>query len=377
LFLVIFLYTLYLMVRHVARNLFLIDVVPTSGFDLGDLLDGRVNMNVLLLNVERFSLPQSGEKNVKRFDLAATSWEELWNAATETVHGSPASIILVEHLEIRMHDVSENRKKLRFIELLVETYRRNVLLVSASDPLADFRLEPAQENGGSTRRASDQRVRWQSLLTSFTRMVAEDKGDPDKFRARMSEGSSEVQRLLSRECYPDAALQAIGLQLNLEVNPVPASISARILESARSHYQGLWSTCSEEERRVLMHVALGGFVSPKNKKIVATLLERGLLDRRPQLRVMNSTFAKFIVSEHRRSEVSRSDERSTQTGWSIARMPVLLLLVSLVLFLYLTQQQVLSSTMAFISTASAFLPALFRLIGTITSDRGSNTREGE
>jgi len=375
LFLAGFLCALYLMARYVARELFLIDVTPATDFEVGDVSRGRVHANILFLMADDISLALTGERGVARCDLSTQSWEDVWKVMTEARTGSPDSIVLIEHLENRMHDTSENRKKLRLIESLAQQHPGKLILVSASDPLADFRFESSLENGGKKSHGSDQRSRWQSVLGSFTRIVVADKGDADKFSALVSNGATNVQNVVFQECYSDAALQEIGRQVNLESSREPESVLTRVLENARSHYQRLWSTCSENERRALMHTALGGFVSPKNKHTVAALLQRGLLTRTPQLRTMNATFGKFIVSEYRRSEVSRSDSRSTQTGWSIARVPVLLLLVSVVLFLYLTQQQILNSTMAFISTASAFLPALFRLIGTISSDKGSNGKE--
>jgi hypothetical protein len=378
LLLVAFLLVLYLMVRYVAREIFLLDVSASPRVVPGDTLLREGRANILLLTVEDSVNDVLDGENSESFDLARESWEDLRKTASRVDDLQRETVLIIRHLENRMHDIGENRKKLRLIESLVYTSRRRVVLVSTCDPLADFRLDPEDENGGVGNRHAEQRVRWQALLSGFSRVVVYDRGDPDEFVSAAWEQKGALRRMLLKECQHDAVLQAIGRQMNAEVGSIPVPVmNTRILEYARSHYHRLWSTCSEDERRVLLHVALGGFVSCKNKQIVGVLLQRGLLDRSPHLHVMNTTFGRFILSEHRRGEVHRSDSRTKQTGWSIARVPVLLLLVSVVLFLYLTQQEILTSSIAFISTASALLPALFRLIGTIASDKGLNGKETE
>ena len=314
------LYLLFVLVKNVAQQFFLIDVTVPGQDGLADILRRKIESNILVLNTTRDSVqPLLGTSSVHILDLAQTSWDKIW-VDVEGVPSLPADkVIVVDHFEYRMHDSPENCNKLRLLELLIYTYGRTVVLVSTVDPLFEFSFGRPPEGQQEETHRSDELERWKSVLGTCMRVFVMDKGHHEE-----------------------------------------------VLESSRARYHRLWATCSGDERRVLLHVAVGGFVSPKNQAVVSALLQRGLLARTPNLRVMNKTFGTFLMSEQNTREVARLDARSVRTGWSSMRVPFLLLLLGAALFLFITQQAVLNTTMAFISTAAALLPALFRLFGMLT-----------
>ncbi len=117
------------------------------------------------------------------------------------------------------------------------------------------------------------------------------------------------------------------------------------------------------------HVALGGYVSYRNRTVVRSLQERGLLIRAPNLRIMSKGLLRFLLSSHLQEEVRRTEAGKTHTGWNALKIPLFLVLVAVVFFLFVTQQDVLNSTMAFISVLSALVPALLRFVGMLTTGR--------
>ena len=166
-------------------------------------------------------------------------------------------------------------------------------------------------------------------------------------------------------------LQRIGEEIlkacTSESSQMESAVIRGILDRARSYYRRLWALCSIEERRALLDAATGDYMSYSNLGAARSLEERGLLTRSPNVKPMNRSFSAFLRSGDLEEEVRSIEGEAQSTDWKKIRVAFQALLVAAVLFLFLTQREIITSVMAFISLTSALLPGIFNLLGFITA----------
>jgi hypothetical protein len=318
-------------------------------------------------------------------DIAERPWEKQAETRDCVAALPPATIVLVDHLEFEMENVETNVHKIELIEEIVQVYRRRAVLHSGAEPLSSFDLR-REKNGETETSQEDHTARWKSVLSGFTRVYHEEKNDCGAWQRDLAGRGIAAQphsrdggpaeafsRLVFAECGNFTELQRIGEEV-FRVCATPASqvesaVVRRVLDRARPFYRRLWALCSIEERRVLLDAATGDYVSYSNLGAVHSLEERGLLIRRPNVKTMNRSFSAFLHSGGLEEEVHSRGGEAEATDWKRMRVAFQMLLVAAVLFLFLTQQEIITSAMAFISIASALLPGIFKLIGFMTAKK--------
>lgn len=229
-----------------------------------------------------------------------------------------------------------------FLGLTTSFLGRNIFLIDLKQPLsAAARRKKAGEGGGDT-----------------TRDTAGGNGDRPP---------ATLAELLVRECSAHACLEKV----RDELAPVLAgeegeTITAEQLleeigERAESDYQQLWESSSDEEKLALVHLGEEGLLNAKNRRAIRCLLGRRLIRRDPEPRLLNESFRLFVLSDACREEVAKLE--TTESAWDRLRGPLSLLLVAIVVFVALTQQEFLDSTIALLSGIIAAIPVIFRFFG--------------
>jgi hypothetical protein len=229
--------------------------------------------------------------------------------------------------------------------------------------------------------------RWVRLLGQFARVAVRDHagekflgeleaaaGDSgDKRRKRIKQAAI---RVLMQECRRPA-LERIGLNLmrTLPSNGLSTNdLIGRLREEADTYYEALWTVLGDRERLVVAQLASGAVVNPSMKGAVARLLGRGILERGPELRVMNESFERFVRDRAPDSVIRQWELAGFSSTWELIRAPLVLGWVALALFLFWTQRDLLGSTIAFLTTAGAGLATFARMVDL---SRASVARSGD
>jgi len=134
-----------------------------------------------------------------------------------------------------------------------------------------------------------------------------------------------------------------------------------VVDQARAYHLALWATCSQDERCALIHLALDGLISSKNTD-VRQLMKRGLVVMDPGLRLMDESFRRFVISSQYDEDID-AWRQAGGSNWELMKAPLLLILLSVSLFLFVTQKEVYDSSVSFVSALTAGLAALFKLLG--------------
>ena len=290
--------------------------------------------------------------------------------------------IALNYFEYNREDPKTNREKVRLLESLL-IHNRKVVIVSSVD-LTDFCFEETGEghtngNGVAVTGSAEK------LLDSFFRVYVEDNGDSQSFlqQHRQLEMAWALKprwernrlkallKVLKSECEPRKHLQEIGEALiakpELETL-TPEEIILHVQEKANAYYHSIWETCSKDEKLTLCNLAKYHLVSSKNPDL-PRLMKRGLIYKRPQLRIMNESLSRFIMAEGSPEKLIEWQREGGDSSWAMLRVPLFIILISAAAFLFVSQRDLYNSTLAFVSAFAAGMPSLVKLLGLFQSGK--------
>lgn len=363
------------LVLFVARNLFLLepdDTLLPAGSPAP--FAGR---NLFLVNRHRdWRMPDLGEH--QRIDL---------RLLRDTAHGSDRlrqslrdardGDVVVDGFGERMQDDAFQERVLKFLERLVSVHPYRVVVRSTEYPEMLFapekhrRIDPVDGGAASTQE------RWRRLLSSFVlfdedlrsyRQVGEEIPAPASTEATAP--PMIKSKLLREECGGNPALLRIGSRLDKTAGSrTREQLLEEFGEEAAVYYRKLWASCSPEEEVVLGHLAEDGFVNEKNRRTVRRLIARELVRRDPNLRLMNETFRRFVVSSICKSEVRAVEQEAEPSAWDKLRLPLFVGLATSLVFFFTTQQALLDGAAGTITGIAAGVPALIQMIDLMGAGR--------
>jgi hypothetical protein len=219
----------------------------------------------------------------------------------------------------------------------------------------------------------DIRARWTALFTGWETIYAADI-EADEF---VEKNAAFVAILKTKS--PWRYIVEIGKVL-VENETLPKDwhdrakineVISQVVEQARSYHQSVWESCSEGQRCTLIHIAQDGMLSPKNKHL-RLLVKRGLVVCDPSLRLMDESFRRFVISVARHEDIEGWRQQEGGSTWELMKAPLLIILVSVALFLFVTQKDVYDSSIGFLSAAATGVAALFKFLGMFQRARSGN-----
>lgn len=356
---------LYLIVRFIARKLFLIDVheplwlmpppplKPTLGDHIflvyaGKLLDeltgARSERNVFLdvgfAQLQQAASPAAWEAKLLEIDRAAA--------------GMNVRIIDFDH---DLTNAALTMRMLTFLERLLSLPNRTIIMASKVSPAAFL----------ATITNADLRRRWTTVLESFV-WVTESQLEPAA-PLREPRDTRDNAEWLTCETEQGAFLQGLRGELEeLARHADREQLIDELLERSNAYYGGLWASCSSTEKILLNQLAREGVLNGKDRRAVRRLLARGLVRRSPNLRLFNETFRRYVVAAARRDQVP-VDAQDGASAWDMIRLPLFVVLVSVMIMIFATQKDLLNMTTGLVAALTTGVPAIVRLFGLFTERR--------
>ena len=177
--------------------------------------------------------------------------------------------------------------------------------------------------------------------------------------------------MLYAECAPREPLQGLALQmlehkgffdLNRE------HLLGRLINQARAYYKYIWNSCSPGEQQTLSHLAQDHMLSHRDPDI-ANLLKRGLIVKDEGLHLFNESFRRFVKSTEQLACVAEADAEARKGSlWQILKVPILVGLMAIAGFLFVTQQDLFSSSLALVTGVTTIISALFKALSMFRAD---------
>jgi hypothetical protein len=130
----------------------------------------------------------------------------------------------------------------------------------------------------------------------------------------------------------------------------------------RCRYEYWWADCTPSEKLALWHVVNDRFLHAGNSKLYP-LLWKGLLKLDPDIKLRSKSFHLFVKQVGDRDELAFLRDDLKPSTWAKVSRPLLLGLLSAVIFLAVTQENVRDVIIALVPVLPAFLIEIPRLIG--------------
>lgn len=390
---------LFVLLRFVVVRVFLLNLddpmtmLYMNEFQHSERLPKRfVVLGAPFLNVGRLV----DESKFKRISMEDDTLWQNNGAGKQKETALETKPLAIDNFDYRSDDPEWNLKRLELLERL-QGESHPVIVFSRHDPfrfcLTSSCAESRQQaNGAFPANATD---RWMNVVSSFWVIHIEDKGEWQNFKKSLDEDKNQqvssnghskrrFMRLvrwpkpklqengnhfaafyeaLADECGPRSYLQKVGE--GILKHPKSKELNSQqlvrlLVEQAEAYYKAIWATCTSDQKLTLYYLAQDRLVSAKNVE-VRRLMRRGLIVRDPDVRLMNESFRQFVLSTVVPDEIGASER--TGSSWSKLRLPLLLVLVGVALFLLVAHPELYSSSMAIITALATGIPAVFKLLG--------------
>jgi hypothetical protein len=374
----------YLWMRLAVKKIFLLNLHGPTSYSFASLVAGEAGDNLFVILDPPFT--QSRNLDGERFhclrmrDVSGSpGWAEVFDY--DALPGGD-KLIALDEFEHEAGDPAANRQKAQFLKELLRRGRR-MFVISTIEPSRYYFAD-----GPDGARSCEDLDIWSGLVSNLFTVYAEDQGEAEWFVEKVEE---ENQKLLSNgswgdrpreeredllaalkeECSPKAVLQRLGLEIPRHpdfVKLTRAHLIGRIRNQAGLYYRDIWTISSNEEKLTLFHLAQDKLLSPNDPEI-ATLLRKGLIVRDPDVHLMNESFRQFVKSDGCARDVAECEKEAKKDSlWHIMKPPLLVVLISVVLFLFITQRDLYTSSLAIMTAITTAIPALFKVLSLFQKD---------
>jgi hypothetical protein len=380
-----FLLPLFLFVNFIVRKVFLLDAQKPASHSLKKLLSEKIDRNAFVIVNAPFVKKEPAQgSNLHLRDLPSIAATSNWADTFDFNEGGDEGAIALDQFDYRIDDPQINLQKLKLVQNLLEKQR--TLLIFSSADSSQYRFS----NGGNghANGERDEAGNWAGLIISnFFIEYAEDTDDGSSFKEKVDQvkdwflahgsperSQKEIDELFDTlyvECAPREPLQRVGLQLLSQrafIKLNREELIERIASQGRTYYTHLWNSCSPGERQTLCHLAQDRLLSHRDPDI-EPLLRRELIVRDQDLHLFNQSFRQFVDSAERVSFVVEQDKQTQQGSlWQTLKVPIMVAMLAITAFLFITQQDLFSSSLALVTGITTLIPALFKVMTMFHSD---------
>jgi hypothetical protein len=140
-------------------------------------------------------------------------------------------------------------------------------------------------------------------------------------------------------------------------------------------FECVWEGLNDREKWLLYCLANDGLINHKNESTIYSLLNKNLIviyDQR--IRLVSYSFREFIISRDNTDDEKKLLVKMKSGGsWDFVRFIVVVLIISVFIFLFLTRQEVSTKIIGLLTSLSVVLPLIFKL-GSSTAPAGAEKK---
>jgi len=352
---------------------------------LKKLLSEKIDRNAFVVVNAPFVKKEPAQgSNLYLKDLPSLATTANWADISDFNAVGEEAAIALDQFDYGIDDPQINLQKLKLVQNLLE--KQKTLLIFSSAESSQYRFSKGENGHANGER--DEAGNWAGLIISnFFIEYAEDTDDGSSFKEKLDQvkawflaqgtagrSQKEIDELFDTlyvECAPREPLQRVGLQIlsqRVFIKLRREELIGRIVNQGRTYYTHLWNSCSPGERQTLGHLAQDRLLSHRDPDI-EPLLRRELIVRDQDLHLFNQSFRQFVKSAERVSFVAEQDKQTQQGSlWQTLKVPIMVTMLAITAFLFITQQDLFSSSLALVTGITTLIPALFKVMTMFQSD---------
>ena len=290
--------------------------------------------------------------------------------------------IHISNLETHLVDPKRRGMALRLLEQMMTPdtpgISRALVVTTTVDPIAHFEELFDKERTGIYRDAIPEveLSRILLVLSHFHRAYEPTVTDDGSADPWLDYHSREWRRVLAWEtrarCLQDVSEELTTLWAG-KARVKHQDLERAVVMRASALYQLMWTSCTRREKLVLVQLAQEGFVTPQSGDVVAALMAKGLIVRRPGPALFNHTFRTFLRNIERSAVVEEWEHAEGQGVWLVAGRLVASTVVAGGLFFLMTQGYSVEALLPVVSGTGVFgVPLLRNLVARFTGGPSSS-----
>ena len=102
---------------------------------------------------------------------------------------------------------------------------------------------------------------------------------------------------------------------------------------------------------------------------IEALLRRELIVRDQDIHLFNHSFRQFVKSAEKISFAAEQDKQAQQGSlWQTLKVPILVTMLAIAAFLFVTQQDLFSSSLALVTGLTTLIPAMLKVMSMFHAD---------
>ena len=324
-------------------------------------------------------------------DLRMTTDKENWsNAILKDLEQATKrkSTIALDHFEYQLGHPQHDHEKRNLVEGLLMSGHHVYILSSVNLLHHSFSSTPQTQKDSPPSEQTHSDIDWGYIFQSFLLLYFSEPATPQLIQETIiqkTEASTPTQlsdqnpivQAFQTECGPTAHLRSLGQWIRQRTEWIawsPDQLVANVLRLAKPYYYTLWKSCSIEEKMALFHIAKDGFVHAAHQEL-PMLHQKGLIRFTPQIQIMNESFGRYILLAADREDLITLERTQSPNTWSRLKLPLLLGVGLLILFMFATQQEFKNSLLALISLLPVILPAFPELPSFLSASKLGESSE--
>lgn len=286
--------------------------------------------------------------------------DEDWKNLKAEVIKPKYKMVIINHFEYNMQDEVANIAKLQLIEELMVKSKCKIIILSTIHPLSFL----DSLNSGTLDKSIQDIDRWHVLMGHFrisimpiTKQFSEYK--PSWHQILFSE--TEYTHFLQ-----DMQQVAVGIAKGVQENEAVEKadqLAYKLQVTSQYFYMYIWQSLTKEEKFLLYDLAEDNLVNSYDDYNLTMLIAKGvIIQSNGLLRLFNRGFRNFILTAIGNSEVLKIKERIRESGnWNNLKTPLVLIILSILAFLLISQQEAYSRLLTYIAALSAGVPAVLKI----------------
>jgi len=384
---------LFLLIDFMVRKVFLLDVHKPTSHSLKKFLCDKIERNVfVVVNAPFFKKMRfkASTLHLQRFSDLTGAKE--WNGTFDESKCGEVDVIAFDQFEYQMDDPQMNKRRLALLDELLK--KKKTLLLFSTVARSEYSFENGNANGDEDGAGAWAEVLISNFFTEYAEdtddRYAIDANDKSSFRqlveiqralimseplqGRKAKDVKELIDTLYTECAPRVPLQDVGLHILKTKDFVTLTkdhLLGRIISQARPYYNYLWRSCSTREKQTLCHLAQDRRLSHRDPDI-QSLLKREVIVRDEGLHVFNESFRKFVLAAEQRLDIAEHEQKAREESlWQTLKVPILATMIFVAAFLFWTQQDFFSSSLAVVTGVTGLISAVFKLTSVFHVEGGA------
>jgi len=137
---------------------------------------------------------------------------------------------------------------------------------------------------------------------------------------------------------------------------------AETIERLAGFYSFLWGQCTDNEKYLLLNYAHEGFANFKNTVVMVHLMRMGILVAKDdEIKFFSNSFRAYVIMQKNNTDIQEMTKQFSEASvWQTAKTILLVLVLGIALFIFLTQEQTFQKLLALLGGIGTILTFMLR-----------------